>query len=170
MQRPPLPPKRPPFTYRCDVDPTGYFSFPRRYGETAPTLVQVYRDSTVVEVESPVQFAGRGRVLVRVASTAFDGLPETAHPCFFDHERRLLVGGRTRIRHLRAPKVSPHTRHPLTVGRCLGSAEQPNSPSRTLNQGTARAPPQATRRRRGAPARQRDPGDRVAAHPPLTET
>ena len=76
MQRPPPPPKRPPFTYRCDVDPTGYFSFPRRYGETAPTLVQVYRDSTVVEVESPVQFAGRGRVLVRVASTAFDGLPK----------------------------------------------------------------------------------------------
>lgn len=75
MQRPPPSPKRPPFTYRCDVDPTGYFSFPRRYGETAPTLVQVYRDSTVVEVDSPVQFTGSGRALVRVASSAFDGLP-----------------------------------------------------------------------------------------------
>ena len=75
MQFPPPPLRRAPFTYRWDIAPRSYFRFPRRYGETAQALVQVYRDSTVVDVESPVQFTGGGRVLVRVATTAFDGLP-----------------------------------------------------------------------------------------------
>ena len=72
----PPPPKRAPFTYRTDIDPSIYFRFPRRYGETSHALVQVYRDSTVVEVESPVQFTGGGHVLVRLSSSAFDGLPK----------------------------------------------------------------------------------------------
>ena len=76
MQFPPLPLKRAPFTYRRDIAPRTYFHSPRRYGETAQTLVQVYRDSTVAEVDSPVQFTGGGRALVRVASSAFDGLPK----------------------------------------------------------------------------------------------
>ena len=72
----PPPPKRAPFTYRWDIAPRSYFLSPRRYGETTHTLVQVYRDGTVVEVDSPVQFTGGGGVLVRVASSAFDGLPK----------------------------------------------------------------------------------------------
>ena len=76
IQYPPLPLKRAPFTYRRDIDPRTYFHFPRRYGESTHTLVQVYRDSTVVEVDSPVQFTGGGRVLVRVWSSTFDGLPK----------------------------------------------------------------------------------------------
>ena len=76
IQFPPLPLKRAPFTYRRDIAPRTYFHSPRRYGATAQTLVQVYRDSTVVEVDSPVQFTGGGRVLVRVSSSAFDGLPK----------------------------------------------------------------------------------------------
>ena len=65
-----------PFTCRWDIDPRSYFRFPRRYGETAHALVQVYRDDTVVEVDSPVQFTGGGGVLVRVSSSTFDGLPK----------------------------------------------------------------------------------------------
>ena len=76
MRFPPPPPKRAPFTYRWRIAPHSYVLFQRRYGETAQTLVQVYRDSTVVEVESPVQFTGGGRVLVRLSSSAFDGLPK----------------------------------------------------------------------------------------------
>ena len=73
----PPPSARPgPFTYRQDVDPYDYFYFRRRYGETSQTLVQVYRDRTVVDVDSPVRFTGAGRVLVRVASSAFEGLPK----------------------------------------------------------------------------------------------
>lgn len=76
LQFPPAPLKRGPFTYRHDIAARRFFSFPRRYGETADTMVQVYRDSTVVDVESPVQFTGGGRVLIRLASSAFDGLPK----------------------------------------------------------------------------------------------
>jgi len=76
VQFPPLPLKKGPFTYRWDIAPRSYFSFPRRYGEATQTLVQVYRDRTVVEVESPVQFTGGGRVLIRLASSAFDDLPK----------------------------------------------------------------------------------------------
>jgi len=74
-----FPPPRPrsvPFTYRLDIAARSNFRSPRRYGETTHALVQVYRDSTVVEVDSPVQFNGGGRVLVRLASSAFDGLPK----------------------------------------------------------------------------------------------
>ena len=76
FQLPPPPPRGAPFTYRRDVDPTGYVSFQRRYGAGTQLPVQVYRDSTVVDVDSPVQFAGGGRVLVRLASSAFDVLPK----------------------------------------------------------------------------------------------
>lgn len=75
-QFPPLPLERAPFTYRRDIDPRSYFNFSRRYDETTHTLVQVYRDSTVVEVDSPVRFTGGGRILVRVSSCTFDGLPK----------------------------------------------------------------------------------------------
>ncbi len=76
LQFPPLSLKQAPFTYRWDIAPRSYFRFPRRYGATAHALVQVYRDKTVVEVDSPVQFTGGGRVLVRVSSSTFDGLPK----------------------------------------------------------------------------------------------
>jgi len=76
LEYPPPPPRQGPFTYRRDVDPYQYFYFRRRYGETSQTLAQVYRDGTVVDVDSPVRFAGGGRVLVRVASSAFEGLPK----------------------------------------------------------------------------------------------
>ena len=76
MPFPPLPLKRAPFTYRRDIPARRYFHSPRRYGATTRTLVQVYRDSTVVEVDSPVQFTGGGRVLVRLSSSAFDDLPK----------------------------------------------------------------------------------------------
>lgn len=76
LQFPPPSLKHAPFTYRWDIAPRSYFRFPRRYGETAHALVQVYRDNTVVEVDSPVQFTGGGRVLVRVSSSTFDGLPK----------------------------------------------------------------------------------------------
>ncbi len=76
IQFPPPPLKHAPFTYRWDIAPRSYFRFPRRYGEPTDALVQVYRDSTVVEVDSPAQFTGGGRVLVRVSSSTFDGLPK----------------------------------------------------------------------------------------------
>ena len=76
MPFPPLPLKRAPFTYRQDIPARRYSCSPRRYGATAHALVQVYRDSTVVEVDSPVQFTRGGCVLVRLSSSAFDDLPK----------------------------------------------------------------------------------------------
>lgn len=86
VQLPPPPPRSAPFTYRQDVDPYSYVRFSRRYGEGVQAPVQVYREGTVIEVDSPVQFTGRGRVLVRVASSAFDGLPKrpTTAPLVID--------------------------------------------------------------------------------------
>ncbi len=75
MVIPPPPPRSAPFTFRHDINPRQYLAVPRRYGETVPTLVQVYRESTVVAVDSPARFTGPGQLLVRLSSSAFDGIP-----------------------------------------------------------------------------------------------
>ena len=75
MVIPPPPPRSGPFTFRADIDPRQFLAFPRRYGETAQAIVQVYRDSTIVDVDSPASFSGQGRLLVRLSSSAFDGIP-----------------------------------------------------------------------------------------------
>jgi len=75
FQIPPPPPKSPPFTFRHDIDVRQYLTSERRYGKTAWDLVQLYPDSTVISFDSPVQFTGPGHHLVRLASTAFEGIP-----------------------------------------------------------------------------------------------
>ncbi|MDE0234790.1 MAG: hypothetical protein OXM62_07260 [bacterium] len=75
MVIPPPPPRSGPFTFRTDINPRMYLAVPRRYGETTRATVQVYRDDTIVEVDSPVTFSGQGRLLVRLSSSALDGIP-----------------------------------------------------------------------------------------------
>ena len=75
MVIPPPPPRSAPFTFRTDINPRRYLAVPRRYGETTRAIIQVYRDSTIVDVDSPVSFSGQGRLLVRLSSSAFDGIP-----------------------------------------------------------------------------------------------
>lgn len=72
---PPPPPRSAPFTFRTDIDPRRFLAVPRRYGETDQAIVQVYRDETIVEFDSPVSFSGLGRHLIRLSSLAFDGIP-----------------------------------------------------------------------------------------------
>ena len=75
MVIPPPPPRSAPFTFRTDINPRRYLAFPRRYGETAQAIVQIYRDNTIVKVDSPASFSGPGRHLVRLSSPVFDGIP-----------------------------------------------------------------------------------------------
>ena len=82
MVVPPPRPRSAPFTFRTDINPRRYLALPRRYGETAQAIVQIYRDETIVEVDSPVSFSGLGRHLIRLSTSGFDGIPRrpaTAH-------------------------------------------------------------------------------------------
>ena len=72
------PPRQPPYTYRHDIDPRDYVAFEREYGQVATTGVQVYRHNTRIEFDSPVRFRGVGKVLIRLESDLFDGLPRRA--------------------------------------------------------------------------------------------
>ena len=72
-----LPPLRQaPYTYRLDIDPRQFVLFERDYGRTAATTIQVYREGTRIEFESPVSFRRSGRVLLRLESELFAGLPK----------------------------------------------------------------------------------------------
>ena len=71
----PPPLQQRPYTYRQDIDPREYVVFERDYGKTASTTVQVYRKDTRIEFDSPVRFSGPGKVLLRVGSDLFAGLP-----------------------------------------------------------------------------------------------
>ncbi|MEL6894160.1 MAG: hypothetical protein AAFP84_21395, partial [Actinomycetota bacterium] len=75
---PPAPVRTPPFTYRLNIDPRDHVLFHRQLGRTADTIIQVGTPKTILRVDSPVQFSGGGRLLVRIASSAFDHLPKTA--------------------------------------------------------------------------------------------
>lgn len=74
--RPPPPLRQPPYTYRLDMDPHQFVCFERDYGQTAKTTVQVYREDTRIEFDSPVRFSGSGRVMLRLGSDLFAGLPK----------------------------------------------------------------------------------------------
>jgi hypothetical protein len=72
---PPRPTKEAPFSYRVNLDSTRDFLFERTYGRSAHTLVHLYPGRTTIRVDSPVQFCGGGKALLRLSSDAFDGLP-----------------------------------------------------------------------------------------------
>lgn len=71
---PPTSPRSSPFTFRHDIDPTGYVHYSQRHGEIVDSLVQVYREETIVQFNSPVRFTGLRRLFVRLSSSAFDGI------------------------------------------------------------------------------------------------
>ena len=73
---PPPPLRQAPYTYRPDFDPRTYVLFERDYGRTAATTVQVYREDTRIEFDSPVSFSRFGSVLLRLESELFAGLPK----------------------------------------------------------------------------------------------
>ena len=59
---PPTSPRSSPFTFRHDIDPTGYVHYSQRHGEIVDSLVQVYREETIVQFNSPVRFTGLRRL------------------------------------------------------------------------------------------------------------
>jgi hypothetical protein len=72
----PLPSDRTrPFTFRVDVDFTSNFLGERRYGETTHVSVQVFREETTVDFESPVRFRGPGQFLATFGSRVLNYLP-----------------------------------------------------------------------------------------------
>jgi hypothetical protein len=71
----PAPPRKPPFTYRVDMDPRRWLNFERSYGEVTDVDVQLFRSTTAVRFASPVSFRAGGTALVRLSGAALDGLP-----------------------------------------------------------------------------------------------
>jgi hypothetical protein len=72
------PARKPPFTYRTDLDPRRWLNFERAYGEMTDVDVQLFRDTTTVRFASPVSFGGAGTALVRLSGAALEGLPRPA--------------------------------------------------------------------------------------------
>jgi hypothetical protein len=71
----PVPMRKPPFTYRVDLNPWNWLNFERAYGEVTDVDVQLFRDITTVRFTSPVSFSAGGAALVRLSGAALDGLP-----------------------------------------------------------------------------------------------
>jgi hypothetical protein len=72
----PVPPRKPPFTYRLGLNPRQWLVFERSYGEVTDVDVQLFRGMTTVRFASPVSFrGGGGTALVRLSGAALDGLP-----------------------------------------------------------------------------------------------
>ena len=68
-------PRKPPFTYRADLNPWNWLNFERAHGEVTDVEVQLFRDTTTVRFTSPVSFSAGGAALVRLTGAALDGLP-----------------------------------------------------------------------------------------------
>jgi hypothetical protein len=73
---PPPPARQPPFTFLVDRDPTPSLLFQRRYGATAISSAQVFRERTAVSLELPVHFNGPGFFKVNIASEVFEAFPK----------------------------------------------------------------------------------------------
>jgi len=74
----PAPARKPPFTYRVDLDPRQWLVFERSYGEFTDADVQLFRGSTTIGFSSPVSFRSGGTALVRLSGAVLDGLPRRA--------------------------------------------------------------------------------------------
>jgi hypothetical protein len=75
MQDGPAPARKPPFTYRTDLEPRRWLNFERAYGEITDVDVQLFRETTTVRFTSPVSSRGVGAALVRLSGAALEGLP-----------------------------------------------------------------------------------------------
>ncbi len=73
--RDPAPLRRPPFTYRTDVNVRQLFVFERTYGRIAELDVHLFKGITTVRFSSPVSFSSGGLALVRLWGSPFEGLP-----------------------------------------------------------------------------------------------
>ena len=65
----------PPHTYWISRSPHDYFRFNRFYGADANTVAQVAGQEGRVNFDSPIEFRAPGRLLARLQSKMFDGLP-----------------------------------------------------------------------------------------------
>lgn len=74
----PAPMRKPPFSYRLDLDPRDWLGVERAYGEMTDVEVQLFRGATDVRFTSPVSFRGDGTALVRISGAALEGLPRRA--------------------------------------------------------------------------------------------
>ncbi len=72
---PPPPNRTPPYAYSLNLDPRTWVVYGREYGRAENTIAQLFRANTMIRFRSPVEFVGGGYTLVRLSSTAFDGLP-----------------------------------------------------------------------------------------------
>ena len=93
----PPPLRQRPYTYRQDIDPRQYVDFERDYGQTATTTVQVYRQDTRIEFDSPVRFSGLGRALLRMESDLFAGLPKRPTTASMIHNNATWSGDKLQI-------------------------------------------------------------------------
>ncbi|WP_328842828.1 hypothetical protein [Streptomyces sp. NBC_00258] len=62
-------------TYTVDADPRLWLVFDRSWGQWTNVDAHFYAGPTSIEFSSPVRFTRPGQTLVRLSSTAFDGLP-----------------------------------------------------------------------------------------------
>lgn len=67
-----------PVTFAVDRDPRAWLLHTRSWGLTTEVDAHFYAEGTTIEIPSPVRFDGEvlGSVLVRLRSSAFDGLPQ----------------------------------------------------------------------------------------------
>ncbi|MEU6156101.1 hypothetical protein ABZ816_39605 [Actinosynnema sp. NPDC047251] len=68
-------PRVPPFTYRVNLEIRDLLIFSRRYGQVEEREVFATDGRVQLRTPSPVAFNGAGRVLLRLTSPLFDGLP-----------------------------------------------------------------------------------------------
>ena len=78
MSSPPPPARVEPFTYLADRDPTIAYLFARRYGLTSRAAVQIFRDRTPTQFDSPVSFSSSGRCIVSISASILDTFPHRA--------------------------------------------------------------------------------------------
>lgn len=71
----PVPTRKPPFTYQVGMDPRGWLSFERSYGQVTDVDLQLFRGMSTVRFPSPVSFGAGGTVLTRLSGPALEGLP-----------------------------------------------------------------------------------------------
>ena len=103
-----------PYSYRSDLEVFRFFDWPRSYGAITSVTEHVYRALTTIDVSPPVKFRGAGNSLVKISSSAFDGLPrnQTVAEMIFDHAEwlegelclRTTVGNPSRLA-LRIPTL-----------------------------------------------------------------
>lgn len=106
------PPKKAPHTYLVNLDVRNFVAFERKYGATTNAVVQLYRDKTPIQVSSPVEFRGQGRMLLRISSPAFNWLPRRTATAELIHRNATWSHGDLQIATSTSNRISLDLRLP----------------------------------------------------------